>query len=115
MSAYRTDHIVYGWKLPYDIKNSNGESIDLWNDKFLPMIEGHKGEKLTLIRDDMAGEYTVFGIRFKDCNSDEGWDCEILEPCFNGVDALGLIIKFRELFDREPEGNPALLIFSHWA
>ena len=112
MSAYRTDYIVYGWKLPYDIKNSSGENIDLWDDKFLPLIEGHEGEKLTLIRDSV---YFVFGLAFKSCSSDEGWGCEILDSCFDDADARGLMAQFKDLFKCEPEGNPSLLIFSHWS
>ena len=42
MAINKTDYIIYGWKLPYMVKDMNGEELDLWDDKFLPYIEGHK-------------------------------------------------------------------------
>lgn len=34
MGVDRTDYIVYGWKLPYDITNSKGEKINFWDDAY---------------------------------------------------------------------------------
>ena len=73
MGVYRIDYIVYGWKLPYELKNKNGK-IDLWADKFLPYIEGHKGVEYTLISDGICGEYNVFGKLLNHAESDgDGW------------------------------------------
>lgn len=36
MSVDRRDYIIYGWKLPYNMKNKNNEKLNLWDDKFLP-------------------------------------------------------------------------------
>jgi hypothetical protein len=114
MSAYRSDHIVYGWKLPFDIKDGNGKSIDLWNDKFLPVIEGHEGEEFTLISDYMCGEYAVFGLGVKSCRDNEkGWGFEDL--CFQDFDENKVIQKFRELFEIEPVEKPRLFIFSNYS
>lgn len=114
MSAYRSDYIVYGWKLPFDIKDSNGESIDLWDDRFLPMIEGHEGEEFCLVRDSMCGEYTVFGLQVKSGGDDEkGWDFEELN--FHDFDENKAIQKYTELFEGEPTEKPKLFIFSDYS
>ncbi len=116
MAVDRTDHIVYGWKLPYDLKNENG-TIDLWSDKFLPMIEGHKGEEFTMIIDQMCGDYVVFGLNVKSGgDKHEGWDFVHLD--FNKFDAEKVKAKYREVFDMkegEPMGDPYLFIFSHFS
>lgn len=114
MSTHRKDHVIYGWKLPFDIKDGNGESIDLWDDKFLPMIEGHEGEKFTLIIDSMCGKYTVFGLSVASGGDDEnGWD-------FVSLDYKNLFFKkvterFSEIFGFEPETKPELFIFSNYS
>lgn len=85
MGVDRTDYIVYGYKLPYELKNENGK-IDLWDDKFLPMIEGHQGEEFTLISDGMSGQYNVFGLRIESGGDKyEGWDFVNLD--FKNLDA----------------------------
>ena len=33
MSVDRTDYIVFGWKLPYEMKDSNGEQINFYDDE----------------------------------------------------------------------------------
>lgn len=112
MSVSRTDFIVYGWKLPYKIKNKNGD-IDLWADKFLPFIEGHKGIEYTLIRDDMSGEYNVFGKLIAHV-TDDGWDFKNLD--FTGVDTEEIKIKYKELFEIDTEpSEPYLFIFSNFS
>jgi hypothetical protein len=45
MGLYRTDYIVYGWKLPKEIYG-----FDYWDEKYLPYIEGHPGIKYQIIR-----------------------------------------------------------------
>lgn len=51
MGVDRTDYIIYGWKLPYGLKNSDGNEIDFFEDKYLPYVEGHKGIQYTIIVD----------------------------------------------------------------
>jgi len=48
MGLSRTDYIVYGWKLPLNMTDKDGNEINFWDDKFLPYIEGHKGEEYDL-------------------------------------------------------------------
>jgi hypothetical protein len=113
MSVNRTDYIVYGWKLPYELKDSKGDKIDLWDDKYLPMIEGHKGEKYSIIIDGMMGDYVVFGMIIDYAYSDEGWSfIHLKNPT---LDPNELKDKYRKVFDVEGEvANPYLFIFSHF-
>ena len=116
MGVDRTDYIVYGYKLPYELKNENGK-IDLWDDKFLPMIEGHQGEEFTLVSDGMCGQYNVFGIRIESGGDKyEGWDFVHLD--FKNLDAEKVKSKYREVFELkedEPIAEPYLFIFSHFS
>ena len=111
MSVSRTDAIVYGWKLPYGIR----ENFD--DEKFLPLIEGHKGEDFTLVIDGMCGGYIVFGLRLASGGDTyEGWDFINLD--FKDLDAEKVKAKYRELFGLSPDAlcaEPYLFIFSHFS
>jgi hypothetical protein len=62
MGVDKTDYVIVGYKLPYDLKNKEGNKVDWWDDeKWLRYIEGWKDEPMTLILDGMSGEYAVFG------------------------------------------------------
>jgi hypothetical protein len=115
MSVYRTDYIVYGYNLPYELKNEKGK-IDLCSDKFLPMIEGHQGEQFSFISDGMCSDYNAFGIVIKSVSEYEGWDFVNLD--FKNLDAEKVKSKYREVFDLK-EGvsiaDPYLFIFSHFS
>lgn len=113
MSVNRYDYIVYGWKLE-SIKDSKGEEIDRWDEKLLPMIEGHEGEEFTLIFDQMSNEYVVFGLLVSNENDDScGWEFVDLKiEQFNPLEIKG---KFQELFGYIPEQEPKLFIFSHFS
>lgn len=111
MSVERTDYIVYGWKLPYELKNENGK-IDLWADKFLPYIEGHKGETFTLVSDGMCGSYNVFGKLLAHATDDgDGWGFKNLD--LSNLNPIEVKEKYKELFNSEPS-EPCLFIFSHF-
>jgi len=115
MSVDRSDHIVYGWKLPYQTKNAKGEEINFWDDdKYLPMIEGHQDEDFTLIIDGMCGKYTAFGLSLNSGGYKyEGWDFVPLD--FKNLDAEKVKARYREVFENEPETEPTLFIFSHFS
>lgn len=120
MGVDRTDYIIYGWKLPYDLKNSNDEKIDLWEDKFRSMIEGHKGEEFILISDGMCGKYNVFGLRINHCGDEDGNGWDFINLDFKNLDLNDekVKLKYREIFDleeNEPIEEPYLFIFSHFS
>lgn len=114
MGVDRTDYIMYGWKLPYKIKDRNDEVIDLWGDKLLPYVEGHKGVDERLIVDGMCGEYCVFGTTIKTGGDQySGWTFEELN--INGLDSTELRKKYSEIFNNEIEEEPKLFLFSHYS
>lgn len=118
MGVYRIDYIVYGWKLPYKLKDSKG-IINFDDDKFLPYIEGRKGVKYTIIRDGMDGKYTVFGKLIKQTDSDDyncGWGFTNLD--FSNHNTEEIKSKYREVFNLEENEimtEPYLFIFSHYS
>jgi len=115
MGVDRTDYIVYGYKLPYKLKNKNG-IIDIWDNKFLPMIEGHKGEEFIIVSDGMSGEYNVFGLKISSCDEYTGWD--FVELDIENLNAEKVKSKYREIFEPSDEDvipEPNLLIFSHFS
>lgn len=115
MSVDRTDYIVYGWKLPYNITDSKGDKVDLYKDEYLPMVEGHKGEKYAIITDGMCGDYNVFGIVVKRGGDRyEGWLFENLDIRDFSNSSDDMKIKYREIFDAVPK-EPNLFIFTHWS
>jgi hypothetical protein len=114
MGIDRTDYIVYGWKLPYDLKDSKGDKIDFWDDKYLPMIEGHENEKYSIIIDGMSGEYVVFGIIIAQADESCGWNFVKLNQKQMIPDSLNF--RYREVIDEHgPAVDPHLFIFSHFS
>jgi len=109
MSIDRTDYIVYGWKLPLNMVDGDGNDINFWDDKFLPYIEGHQGEEYTIIRDD---DFMVFG-KLIACDND-GWMVTHLP--FKKLNPKEVINKYNEVFGIEGNGaEPYLFIFTHWS
>lgn len=112
MSVDRKDYIVYGWKLD-SIKDSDGEEIDCYDEKYEQYSCGVEGEEFTLVEDGMSGEYIVFGKLISSKNEDScGW--EFVELKFDNLDAEKVKDKFKELFGNLPSQEPRLFIFSHF-
>ena len=108
MGLSRTDYIVYGWKLPLNMTDKDGNEINFWDDKFLPYIEGHKGEEYTIVRDD---NFMAFG-KLVAIDSD-GWDFKHLDT--NNLNKEEVKNKYNEVFEVEGSvSDPYLFIFSHW-
>lgn len=115
MGIDRTDYIVYGWKLPYEMKDSKGNEIDLWDDKYLPMFEGHKGEKYTIIGDMLSDDYIVFGKVLARADDPNGWNFVHLK-FQDSEEKEELKDKYREVFDVEGDvADPYLFIFTHFS
>jgi hypothetical protein len=120
MGVNKTHYIIFGFKVhPNKLKS---EKIDIWSDKFLPYIEGHKDIPYTIIYDGMCGEYLVFGklihkdhdydsfsftsISYKDFFDDK----ENKEVTQAFIDLFGKEI-FNDLEDEEPQ----MLVFTHFS
>ena len=111
MSINRTDYIVYGWRLPYKLKDNEGNNIDLYSDKLLPYVEGHEGVNYSIITDGMCGNYNVFGVILNQGgDEDEGWGFEELN--LKDVDDEKLNKTFEVLFGKTPEVKAKMFIFS---
>lgn len=114
MGVDRSDYIIYGWKMPYEILDAQGNEIDLWNEKFESVMCGFKEEKYALISDGITGDYNVFGLSVLKCNDEyDGWD--FVDIDIKKFDEDEIIEKFIELFGFEPKTNPKLFIFSHFS
>jgi len=111
MGVYRRDYIIYGWNLPYDLKG-----VDWYDDKFLPLIEGHEGEDFALILDGMAGVYAVFGLLIQEADEDEGWDFQNLNiPYLNSEEVKKKYIEVFGLESNTELAEPNLFIFTHFS
>lgn len=114
MGLDRSDYIMYGYRLPSTIKNAEGEKIDWFSDRFLPLIEGHQGEEFRII----IGEGTsdiFFGLRLYSATDRNGWDFQHLD--FKNLDAEKVKRKYREVFGLVEDvsiAEPYLFIFSNW-
>ena len=108
MGVDRSDYIVYGWKMKYS------DDIDYYDDKFQKYLEGHPDVDETLVIDGMCGEYAVFGT-YVDHVEDDGDGWEFKELAFEDFDSAHLKELYKELFGTEPEGEPKLMIFSHFS
>lgn len=103
MGLYRTDYIVYGWKLPKEIYG-----FDYWDEKHLPYVEGHVGEKYRIIRGENHN-YTIFGYVI---NVSDEWDFNKID--LSEIDNNEILLKFKEIFKYDIEETPILFIFSNY-
>lgn len=109
MGVDRQDYIMYGWKLPYDLKNADGEDIDVYD-----LYEEVEDEGFSLISDGMCGSYNVFGIVINDGGDQyEGWD--FVELDIKPIDAGRAKAKLKEIIGENSFGEPKLFIFSHFS
>ncbi len=113
MGIYRSDYIIYGWKIKGTPKTKDGNPINFFGDKFLPYVEGHPGIEHIIVPyvnpDGNSGRDTVFGLRL--AYSTEGWNFQNLN--FGELDAEEVKAKYKELFDEEVDTEPEILIFTH--
>lgn len=97
MSINRTDYIVYGWKLPFDIKS--------------PFDFSFRSKEYVLIIDHLWNDYVVFGLKIDYC--EDYW--KFVELDFKNLDTEKVKSKFKHVFDFEPTTEPYLFIFSHYS
>jgi hypothetical protein len=114
MGVDRSDYLIYGFKMEPNYLESKG--VELFEDsKYLPFIEGWKGEDYSIVYDQMMGKYCVFGFRIAYADSEgfrflglpaEGWP----------IQAEQVKAKFKEVFGFNcgELGEPEVLLFSHY-
>lgn len=119
MGVERTDYIIFGFKFdPAELKRNN---IDIWDDKYLPFTEGHKGVTDTIVYDGMNGEYIVFGKLINKAEEYDGvgFHSISIKDFFDVEEERRLRDKFIELFgsqiyDGLDKTNPEMMVFSHY-
>lgn len=109
MGLIRTDYIIYGWKLPFNMKDQNGEFLDFWDDRFLPYIEGHSDAKYNIVRDE-NGRWMAFGKLIA-----VGSEWNFKELKFNNLNKDEAIEKYCEYLNTDgPNGDPFVFIFTNY-
>lgn len=120
MGVERTDYIIYGFVIsPSALKKNN---IDIWDDKFLPYMEGWPDVSEAIIYDGMNGEYVVFGSAIHKSHDYEGIPLKSVsyKDFFDEGKKSGITNKFIELFGKNIFNNelddedPQVIIFSHF-
>lgn len=114
MGVDRSDYMIYGYKLPVNYFKSKG--IELFEgNKYMSYIEGWKGEDYSIVNDQMAGKYCVFGFSIAHANG-QGFDFIELPTDGWPVNANQVKAKFNEVFGFSPEelGEPKVLLFTHY-
>jgi hypothetical protein len=110
MGVSREDYIVYGWKLPYEFVDIDDLYMD---DKYLPYVEGSPDvTPYIIVSDGMSGNYMVFGKQILQSEDYEGFDFQELDLFDHSSQQVKE--EFIKVFDKEPEGEPKFLIFSHF-
>ena len=112
MCVDRKDYIIYGWKLPYDIKDGKtGEEVNIGEEQYEDYA--YNSEGYTLIQDGMCGEYIVFGELILTSDDYNGWQFTTLD--IGEMNSEEAKQKYREVFNvEEPMSESTLFIFSHY-
>lgn len=106
MSVSVTNYVVLGYVL--------NNKIDVYDDKYIWMLEGHKWEKFSIIDDGMSGEYIVFWIILSRINNNE--EMPMAEIDTNNLSRLMAEVRegCKELVEQR-EDAPKLLMFQHYS
>lgn len=117
MGVEREDYAFYGWKLPYKMKDAEGNKIQWDAEPFNQYPAEGDDEGYAIITDGMNGEYAVFGqlLHKVDNENGEGWEMVELSmsKLVRNYDN-DLIQRFTDLFIKLPDSPPKVLIFSHY-
>lgn len=115
MGTYRSDYIIYGYKLPIDLKGKDGNKIDLWDDEFLPYVEGHQGVEFAIISQLEDDENFAFGQKLGYADDYEAWNFHLID--FKSLDNEKVKKEYRKVFGVEenvPIGEPYLFLISNF-
>lgn len=115
MGIHRNDYIIYGYRLPINIKGKDGNKIDLWADEFLPYIEGHQGVEFSIINHLQDNTSFAFGQNLGHMYEHGEWDFHMID--FKSLDSEKVKKEYRKIFGlKEDEfiAEPYLFLISNF-
>jgi hypothetical protein len=112
-----TSYLVFGFKgNPKELKT---RSISIWDDKYLPYIEGYRGIIDTLVKDE-AETYFIFGRKLNtlDWEDDKIYTIQYQDILLD-AETHRLILQFIDLFGEDvyqslENKQPQLMTFNHY-
>jgi hypothetical protein len=122
MGLYATNYVVYGFHI--NKKELKKHNINHFSDEFMPYIEGQDGNDLSLIYDQVCGDYIVFGKELHSQGEHENntikaiplkelstldWE-ETYKITQNFIKCIG-----QDIFNQLQQKEPQLLIFTHYS
>lgn len=117
MGVDRSDYIIVGYKLPYDLKDKNGQKLSdlVWDDEFTPLTEGWQNEPFRVVVDGMTGNYIAFGKEILNADEPDGFDFQ--EISIDDISFTEVSNRANELFVNFDYdfSKPKILIFSHYS
>lgn len=108
MSVNRTDYLMYGVKLAYD-------AIEVHDDKYLPMVEGHQDAPYNIIADGMGGDYLVAGKIIAESDPYDGMVFTEITEDLLPKDTEGLAKKIADDMGFPEPPKLRLYLFSHYS
>jgi len=87
--------------------------IDVDEEKYNDMVCGAKGERFSIIYDDMGGQYTYFGITLKKIEDIYGFNKAVISPSEIVIYKTEVETCARELFGIVGDINASCIVFSH--
>jgi hypothetical protein len=122
MGLYATNYVVYGFQISK--KEIKKLSINHFSDKFIPYIEGGSDIQLSLIYDQVCGDYIVFGKELHSQGEHENNTIKAIPlkelSTLDWEETYKITQKFIECvgedtFNQLKQKEPQLLIFTHYA
>lgn len=120
MGVDRKDYLMIGYKMPYDVKFSDGNELAnlVYEDeeKYMPFCEGWENEPYRIIIDGMSGKYIVFGYPLDESDEYGGFGFRTID--FNEVES-----RMQETRNKAIEvfndidfdfSKPEIFCFSHY-
>lgn len=106
MGYTRTEYVIIGYKIPYDLIGDD-------NEEFLPYIEGSPNVDVTIIKDDMSGDFAIFGKVLLSSDRDNGFEFTEIE--ITDDDKRIVNNEFKKLFpDYKLTDEIKIIGFSHY-
>lgn len=120
MGVDATSYLVIGYKI--DKKTIQKYEIEPYSEEALPYVEGHRGIDLSIIYDQMCGNYIIFGKEIASHSEYSENEIEAIPLDQLTSQELRLRIKNdfirvfgQHILDILPDQEPQILIFTHYS